>query len=156
MIPLQRTPRETGQIVCQPSSAMLNPACGPQVQPILSPATFLEPPQYLTAISIQPVLAAPAAFTTGNAAVISPIQVRVNLFFVKAKNLIPCYIVARNGRYPNPCSNTYPEPVAKKTRASAASDRTATGRASNRLGATVNDQIRSVAANCKCVLSFHL
>lgn len=76
---MQRQMLDTGQQVAVVSSAaatqMVN--SGAQAQPILSPATFLEPPQYLTAISVQPVLAAPAGFSAGSAAVLSPIQVRI-------------------------------------------------------------------------------
>lgn len=77
MHPVQRNPLDTGQITATTSTPILTHSSGPQT--ILSPA-FLEPPQYLTAISVQPVLApvlAPATFTTGNAGVISPIQVRI-------------------------------------------------------------------------------
>lgn len=67
---------DTGQVM-QPTQSTLgiNVAQPTTIQPILSPATFLEPPQYLTAISVQPVIATRTPFTTANATVISPIQV---------------------------------------------------------------------------------
>lgn len=77
--PVQRTPLDTGQIIATTSTAMLTHPSVPQA--ILSPVTFLEPPQYLAAISVQPVMApvmAPAAFAQGNAGGgISPVPVSV-------------------------------------------------------------------------------
>lgn len=73
--PVQRTPLDTGQLIATTSTAMLTHPSVPQA--ILSPVTFLEPPQYLAAISVQPVMA-PAAFATGKAGGgISPVPVSV-------------------------------------------------------------------------------
>lgn len=62
-----------------PSDTAIGRGLGAQLQPILSPASFLEPPQYFSTIPVpvQPVLGTPAVFSAASDAVISPIQVSV-------------------------------------------------------------------------------
>lgn len=51
----------------------------------ISPGTFLEPPQYLTAISVPTVLTSPVAFAPASAAVISPIQSELGVIMTPAQ-----------------------------------------------------------------------
>lgn len=68
--PAQRSPLAAGPVLNNSTPISLHSIAATSI----SSATFLEPPQYLTAISVQPVLTSPAAFVPTSAAVISPVN----------------------------------------------------------------------------------